>query len=82
MPSSDKNFDMCLECFDLFVTLNMQSWRKAISKNRLPKPLSGIANELGEKCRPACGPKMISNKRIASVSECKNVPKSSRNKKF
>ena len=73
MSSSDENFNMCLECFDLFVTMNMRSWNKALSKNELPKPLNDIANELGDKCRPACGCKMIPNERIGSISECKNV---------
>ena len=79
VSSSDENFDMCLECFDLFVTLNMKSWNKALSRNELPKPLNDIANELGDKCRPACGCKMISNERIGSISECKNISQSSRN---
>ena len=70
MSSSDEYFDICLECFDLFVTVNMKSWKKALSKNELPKPLKDIAKELGEKCRPACGCKMVSNEKIGNISEC------------
>ena len=70
MSSSDEFFDMCLECFDLFVTVNMKSWTMPLSKNELPKPLKDIANELGDKCRPVCGCKMVSNERIESISEC------------
>ena len=67
MSSGDENFDNCLKCFDLFVSLNVRSWTEAFSHNALPKPLLDIANELGDECRPACGCKMISNERIGSI---------------
>ena len=66
---SDENFELCLECFDLFLDVNMKSWTGALSEDKLPKPLSDLAREMGDECRPACGCKMISNEKIESICE-------------
>ena len=66
---SDENFEPCLECFDLFLAVNMKSWTGALSEDKLPKPPSDLAREMGDECRPACGCKMISNEKIESICE-------------
>ena len=70
---SDKHFTLCIECFDVFLSANVKSWMKAMSMNRLPEPLQDIATEIGDSCRPMCGPEMISNEKITSICECETV---------
>ena len=48
----------------------MESWKRALSKNKLPKPLGVIARDLGATCRPDCGAKMPSNRRLEKIREC------------
>ena len=47
----------------------MESWKRALSRNKLPKPLGAIAGELGEACRPECGAKMPSDRRLEKIRE-------------
>lgn len=77
MEPSDEHFTSCLECFDLFLdlTVNASSLKKAMSENRLPEPLQDKAEEMGDTCRPTCGPEMISNEKIRSICKCEAVPK-------
>jgi len=64
---SDEEFIPCLECYNSYLTENMESWKKALSKNKLPKPLGKIAKEIGLSCRPKCGKKMPSNKKLKQI---------------
>lgn len=66
---SDEEFIPCLECYNSYLTENMESWKKALSKNKLPKPLGKIAKEIGLSCRPKCGKKMPSNKKLKQICE-------------
>ena len=66
---SDEEFIPCLECYNSYLTENMESWKKALSKNKLPKPLGKIAKEIGQSCRAKCGKKMPSNKKLKQICE-------------
>ena len=50
----------------------MESWKRALSKNKLPKPLGIIAREMGQACRPECGDKMPSDRKLEKIREFKN----------
>ena len=74
---TDEHFTLCIESFDVFLAKNAKSWMKAMSGNRLPEPLQDMATEIGDSCRPVCGPEMISNEKIRSIREYETVLKSS-----
>ena len=74
---TDEHFTLCIECFDLFLAKNAKSWLKAMSANRLPEPLQDMATEIGDSCRPVCGPEMISNEKIRSICEYETLLNSS-----
>lgn len=65
----DEEFEACLECYNGYLSDNMESWKKALSKNKLPKPLPKIAKEIGKSCRPKCGEKMPPNNKLAQIRE-------------
>ena len=43
--------------------------KKALAKDKLPKPLDKIAKEIGQSCRPKCGKKMPANKKLKEICE-------------
>ena len=66
---SDEEFIPCLECYNGYLTENVQSWGKSLAKEELPEPEFRIAEEIGQSCRPNCGKKMPSNKKLEEICE-------------